>query len=389
MKKLLSLALTSVLCLNLAVPVLAAGKTGDTTIMDAKGNTHTLSNPILYTITCEDVQQLNRDSLNIYFNGEPFKEEHFNMTASEYFDGFFSTVDTVYALPTGTEVTLSPNVLTDVAYALEISWKNGIGYADNYYVELQPGFSEMTLNGDGYIMSVSLESVIDDEQESGLLNDGGTGDFGGSKIVEPDNFISFYVPTKDMTTNPFASATPTNPTKPSKTAFTDVSSNDYYADSVNWALEKSITSGTSATTFSPDQTCTTAQIITFLWKANGSPEPISKVNPFTDVKENDYFYKAALWAKENKVLAATDKNFNGNKPCTRSMAVLYIWRAKGFRAAEKTSNFTDVAPTTIYAPAVDWAVEHGVTGGTSATTFSPDNTCTRAQIVTFLYKAYK
>ena len=170
--------------------------------------------------------------------------------------------------------------------------------------------------------------------------------------------------------------------------FSDVVKTDYFADSVLWAVDKGITAGTSKTTFSPNSTCTTAQILTFLWRSQGSPEPTSKTNTFTDIKESDYFYKAALWAKENNIVSRDSTVFNGNTPCTRSMAVLYIWRAAGFYAAEKHSNFTDVAATTIYAPAVDWAVEQGVTSGTSKTTFSPDTTCTCAQIVTFLYRAF-
>lgn len=155
-----------------------------------------------------------------------------------------------------------------------------------------------------------------------------------------------------------------------------------------WAVDKGITAGTSKTTFSPNSTCTTAQILTFLWRSQGSPEPTSKTNTFTDIKESDYFYKAALWAKENNIVSRDSTVFNGNTPCTRSSAVLYIWRATGFPAATKSSSFTDVATTTIYAPAVDWAVEQGVTSGTSKTTFSSDTTCTRAQIVTFLYRAF-
>lgn len=388
MKKLLSLALAMALCLSLTAPALAVGKPGDTTITDAKGNTHTLSNPVLYTITREDVQCLDRSALNIYFNDEPFREEYFDMTASEYFEGFFSDLGTIYALPAGTEVTLSSNVLTDVAYALEVSWKNGVGYADNYYVNLNPGFSTITLNGDGYILSVSLESIEADGKENGSLNNSGFGDFGGSVYKESDNFISFYVPVKGETTNPFATSTPIKPTTSNKSDFTDVASNAYYADSVNWAVPKGITSGTSATTFSPDQTCTTAEILTFLWRAKGSPEPTSSSNTFTDIKESDYFYRAALWAKENNIIPKNNTTFNGNKPCTRSMAVLYIWKAAGFPAAKAPSNFTDVAATTLYAPAVDWAVEQGITGGTSATAFSPNTTCTRAEIVTFLYRAF-
>lgn len=190
-------------------------------------------------------------------------------------------------------------------------------------------------------------------------------------------------------TTPKPTPTPTPGVTAEKVGgFNDVVKTDYFAASVLWAVDKGITAGTSKTTFSPNSTCTTAQILTFLWRSQGSPEPTSKTNTFTDIKESDYFYKAALWAKENNIVSRDSTAFNGNTPCTRSMAVLYIWRAAGFYAAEKHSNFTDVAATTIYAPAVDWAVEQGVTSGTSKTTFSPDTTCTRAQIVTFLYRAF-
>ena len=201
---------------------------------------------------------------------------------------------------------------------------------------------------------------------------------------------------KGITAKISSSASTSKPTPtptPSVTAekvggFSDVVKTDYFADSVLWAVDKGITAGTSKTTFSPNSTCTTAQILTFLWRSQGSPEPTSKTNTFTDIQESDYFYKAALWAKENNIVSRDSTVFNGNTPCTRSSAVLYIWRATGFPAATKASSFTDVAATTIYAPAVDWAVEQGVTSGTSKTTFSPDTTCTRAQIVTFLYRAF-
>ena len=392
MKKTLSLVLALVLCLGMTVPAFAVGKVGDTTIADTKGNIITLSNPVLYTITQEDVKRLNRSSLSVYVNQEPFSEDFFNMTAAEYYDGtFFRRLDIIYAVPAGTKVALPSSLLTENSYAVEIVWKNGSGYADNYYMDMRPGFTEITLNGSDYIMLVSLTPS---EGESGVLDNGGHSDFGGSTYVEP-SYIAFYVPANGVTTNPFGTtseskpATPSTPSTPSKSGFTDVAPTAYYADSVNWAVKQGITGGTTATTFSPNQTCTTAHILTFLWRAKGSPEPTSKTNPFVDVKESDYFYKAALWARENGIISRTATIFGGSKPCTRSTAVLYIWRADGFLAAKKISNFTDVARTTVYAPAVDWAVEQGITGGTTATTFSPDRTCTRAQIVTFLYRAYK
>lgn len=171
------------------------------------------------------------------------------------------------------------------------------------------------------------------------------------------------------------------------TTFTDVSATAYYKEPVAWAVEKGITNGTSATTFSPDNTCTRAQILTFLWRAAGSPESKNHAGKFADVKETDYFYKAAHWAAETDIIVLKGNRFDPHTPCTRAATVEYIWRYAGAPAAEGAS-FKDVSPNTELETAVSWAVKNGVTNGTSATTFSPDNTCTRAQIVTFLYRAF-
>ena len=169
-------------------------------------------------------------------------------------------------------------------------------------------------------------------------------------------------------------------------AFTDVDSGAYYHTSVLWAVEKEITTGTSSTTFSPDETCTRAQIITFLWRAAGSPEPQSSENPFDDVSSTDYYCKAALWAYEKGMVSGT--SFGASADCTRASTVQYIWQAAGSPAVTAGTVFSDVASGAEYAQAVAWAVEQGVTTGTSSTTFSPDETCTRGQIVTFLYRAF-
>lgn len=177
-------------------------------------------------------------------------------------------------------------------------------------------------------------------------------------------------------------AKPTQPSQPTVGNFTDVKTGDYFAEPVKWAVEKGITSGTSKTTFSPNSECSVAQILTFLWRANGSPKP-SGSNPFSDVKSGDYYAEAAVWAYEKGMVSGS--TFGGNTPCTRSMAVTYMWKAAGSPSA-KAASFTDVSDGAEYASAVAWAVEQGVTAGTSATTFSPDNVCTRGQIVTFLYR---
>jgi hypothetical protein len=164
--------------------------------------------------------------------------------------------------------------------------------------------------------------------------------------------------------------------------FSDVKAGAYYYEPVKWAVGKGITSGTSATTFSPAQTCTRGQIITFLWRASGSPEPKGS-GSYTDVSAGDYYAKATQWAAENNIADGTA--FSPGGPCTRAMAVEFMWKQAGSPQAAACS-FTDVSPEASYFQAVNWAVSKGVTAGTSKTAFSPDATCTRGQIVTFLYK---
>ena len=172
--------------------------------------------------------------------------------------------------------------------------------------------------------------------------------------------------------------------------FTDVADDAYYADAVVWAVSKSITSGATATTFVPNASCTRGQMVTFLWRANGSPEPKSTATSFTDVKSGAYYEKAVAWAVENNVTTGTSAaTFSPDATVTRAQAVTFQWRAAGAPASEGTNAFTDVSASAFYAPAVQWAVNAGVTTGTSATTFSPNSSCLRAQIVSFLYRAAK
>lgn len=174
--------------------------------------------------------------------------------------------------------------------------------------------------------------------------------------------------------------------EPTLLTFTDVSESAYYYDAVAWAVENGVTSGTSATTFSPDASCTRAQMVTFLWRAAGSPEPESTVNPFTDVSASAYYYDAVLWAVEQGITNGTSATtFGPDATVTRGQTVTFLWRYDGSTAVSG-SGFADVASDAYYADAVAWAASEGITSGTSATTFSPDNDCTRAQIVTFLYR---
>lgn len=168
--------------------------------------------------------------------------------------------------------------------------------------------------------------------------------------------------------------------------FSDVSADQYYAKAVNWAVAKNITAGTSTTTFSPDTTCTRAQILTFLWRASGSPKMTAQ-NNFTDVSESDYYYDAAIWASEKGMVTGT--KFEGDTPCTRSATVMYLWQSEGSPQVGLKQMFTDVPISKNYATAVCWAVNNNITSGTSETEFSPNAICSRGQIVTFLFRAAK
>ncbi len=170
-------------------------------------------------------------------------------------------------------------------------------------------------------------------------------------------------------------------------AFADVSADAYYYNAVNWAVANGVTSGTSATTFSPDAPCTRAQVMTFLWQAMGHPQVKTAENPFSDVSSDDYYYNAVLWAVANGITSGTSATtFSPNAPCTRAQVVTFLWQSQNAPSADGGKTFADVAADAYYYDAVNWAVAEGITGGTSADTFSPDAACTRAQVVTFLYQ---
>ena len=177
---------------------------------------------------------------------------------------------------------------------------------------------------------------------------------------------------------------------PQTGVFVDVATGSYYEDAVDWAVENGITKGTDDTHFSPDGICTRAQAVTFLWRAAGSPEPETRTMPFTDVPAGSYYYDAVLWAVENGITEGTsDTTFSPNSTCTRAQIVAFLWRSEKSPAAGTANPFADVKSTAYYAGAVLWAVKEDITKGTTNTTFSPDADCTRAQIVTFLWRCKK
>ena len=174
---------------------------------------------------------------------------------------------------------------------------------------------------------------------------------------------------------------------PQTGVFVDVATGSYYEDAVDWAVENGITQGTDDTHFSPDGICTRAQAVTFLWRTAGSPEPETRTMPFTDVPVGSYYYDAVLWAVENGITNGTsDTTFSPNMTCSRAQIVAFLWRSEKSPAAGTANPFADVKSTVYYADAVLWAVKEDITKGTTNTTFSPDADCTRAQIVTFLYR---
>lgn len=236
------------------------------------------------------------------------------------------------------------------------------------------GYAIMTDNGgNSFLIDTAGNTVISTSENNELEMDGNR-----LYIRDADNNILFVDLTEGTTSQSNADGL-----IGSGNPYVDVLPGAYYYDAVQWAVKSNITSGTTAITFTPDSTCTRGQILTLLWRANGSPE--SKIaNPFTDVSGNDYYYKAALWAYENKLVSGSV--FAASAFCTREQAVTYLWKLAGSPSADTAADFTDVDTGSETAQAVAWAVKQKVTSGTTVTTFSPNTTCTRGQIVTFLYR---
>lgn len=206
---------------------------------------------------------------------------------------------------------------------------------------------------------------------AGTTTDGGTGGAGGGGIGGGGG----------GTVTPAPGGATQNP-------FVDVKQGDYYYDAVQWAVGQKITSGTSATTFMPDGICTRAQTVTFLWRSQGSPKAAGAENPFTDVSKDAYYYDAVLWAVEQGITNGTSAiTFSPDATVTRGQTAAFLWRVAKQPQVDQTANpFADVTQNAYYYNAVLWGVAKEITNGTSSTTFSPDQGCTRAQIVTFLWR---
>ena len=206
------------------------------------------------------------------------------------------------------------------------------------------------------------------------------------KLTKKNGKYTFTMPDSKVTVEAMFKAEQTT----GKNPFIDVPAGSYYEDAVIWAVDKGITTGTSATTFNPNGICTRAQAVTFLWRAAGSPAAKSGAMPFADVKAGSYYYDAVLWAVEQGITKGTsDTMFSPDATCTRAQIVTFLWRANGSPAVSGNSAFTDVAADAYYAAAVTWAEKNDITGGIGGGLFGSNNNCTRAQIVTFIYRSVK
>ena len=215
------------------------------------------------------------------------------------------------------------------------------------------------------------------EKEGYILGGWYTELTGGERVTEETQYISANLYARWIDEN--ASQNP----------FTDVPENEYYYEPVLWAVNQGITSGLKPGLFAPEESCTRGQVVTFLWRAKGCPEPTTTTHNFTDLKENEYYYKAVLWAVENGITAGLKPTlFAPDATVTRGQVVTFLHRAEGTPSYSVDNSFTDLKTGEYYYDAVLWAVENGVTSGLKPTLFGPEEPCTRGQVVTFLYRAY-
>ena len=260
---------------------------------------------------------------------------------------------------------------SDPTYAIEVGKdiRNGTVTANRRYAERGDTVTITVKPGDGF--KLDDLTVTDKNGKELKLTDKGNGKYTFTMPASKVEIKATFV--KEVETSPFS----------------DVSTSAYYYEAVKWAQEKDITGGIGNGLFGPNQPCTRAQIVTFLWRAAGSPEPKS-MSSFSDVSADSYYAKAVAWAVENGITTGTgDGKFSPDATCTREQAVAFLYRASGSPAVSGGSAFSDVAANAYYADAVAWAEKNGVTGGIGGGLFGSGNTCTRAQIVTFLYRAYQ
>ena len=270
------------------------------------------------------------------------------------------------------------DIVIDSISTLDMSLSSGSSYAG-------------TINGDNTAKSIAL--TLDQTSSITLTGDSYVTSLANADSSNSNIFLNGYHLYVNGTAVSGNSSQPTSEdktdTESEETAFQDVSADAYYYDAVLWALENKVTEGTGAAAFSPDADCTRAQVVTFLYRAAGSPGVDTSSCDFADVSSSAYYYKAVLWAVENGITMGTGAaTFAPDASCTRAQVVTFLYRYFGSPAVAAAKNdFTDIISGSFYYDAVLWAVRNGVTRGTSDTTFCPSATCTRSQIVTFLYRA--
>ena len=385
-KKFLSLALALVMCLGLTVPAFAVasdwklevpGKTDAEVLLDERTftvrdwdsdpNSGDMTRTDSRQWTVENVYVLSKGDTAVITSGEPFMHLGFSVWSDPDGDGVYDS----RLMDVSSGEILPANVAEPVRFGPIYSEETGeeIDWSGPYANDLNLYFSS---DGEAWV-----------DAGGGMVPEITRGQVSADYLLEafgPNTLVR--IEWKDWRCVILVEGNATQPTVTTVGGFTDVKTGDFFAEPVKWAVEKGITEGTSETTFSPAADCYTAQILSFLWRANGSPKPTGS-NPFTDVKSSDFYADAAIWAYEKGMVSGT--TFGGNTLCTRSMAVMYMWKAAGSPSA-KAASFADVPAGADYAQAVAWAVEQKITSGTSATTFSPDDICTRGQIVSFLYR---
>lgn len=380
-KKLPSLALALVMCLSLTVPAFAAeskwnvevsGKTDAEVLLDERTftvrdwdsdpNSGDMTRTDSRQWTVENVYVLSKGDTAVITSGEPFMHLGFSVWSDPDGDGVYDS----RLMDVSSGEILPANVAEPVRFGPIYSEETGeeIDWSGPYANDLNLYFSS---DGEAWV-----------DAGGGMVPEITRGQVSADYLLEafgPNTLVR--IEWKDWRCVILVEGNASQPTVPTVGGFTDVKTGDYFAEPVMWAVEKKITAGTSATTFAPNATCTQSQILTFLWRAKGEPKPTGTVSG------TQYYATAAQWAKEQGL---TD-NFSAEADCTRAMVVTYLWKLAG-SPKTGTSNFSDVPTNADYAQAVAWAVEQGITSGTGNGQFSPNSTCTRGQIVTFLYRAF-
>ncbi len=260
-------------------------------------------------------------------------------------------------------------------------------------------FSATNVTEDAPMFSLSFSLIDKDEGDYHISVSHSAADTvnekGETVALKMDNSVDLQAPGIDNNDPVEGENDPRkeNPLPPStdhsaeRPVFSDVKESDYFFTAVNWAVNNQITSGVSETEFGPDAPCTRAQAVTFLWRMAGAPKPSLPNNSFTDVKSNQYYYQAVLWAVENEITLGTSTTaFSPNDPVTRGQLVTFLWRYAGKQNAAGGKSFDDVKESDYFAASVQWAVRNGITLGTGNGLFSPNATCIRGQTVTFLYR---